>query len=87
MKEKESIAAKKRIVAVLLKGNDVRRDSPFARYIEHDVDMLYREFVANNETRKAIERARNRHRDVRRLSRELWRIRYLLISANQPPKE
>jgi hypothetical protein len=58
MKQKESIAAKKRIVGTLLKGNDVRPDSPFARYIEHDMDSLYRELDANNETRKAIERAR-----------------------------
>jgi len=59
MKEKESIAAKKRIVGMLLKGNDVRRDSPFARYIEHDVDSLYRELDANNDTSRAIERPRN----------------------------
>jgi hypothetical protein len=59
MKVKESIAVKKRIVRMLLKGNDVRPDSPFARYIEHDVDGLYRELDANNDTRRAIERARN----------------------------
>ena len=59
MKEKESIAAKKRIVGTLLKGNDVRPDSPFARYIEHHMDSLYRELDASNQTRKAIEKARN----------------------------
>jgi len=56
---KKNNAAKKRIVGILLKGNDVCPDAPLARIIEYDVDLMFREAAANDETRKAIERARD----------------------------
>jgi hypothetical protein len=56
---KKRAAEKKRSVARLLKGNNVRRDSALARVIHNDVDSLYRELDANDETRRAIERANN----------------------------
>jgi hypothetical protein len=52
---KKHNAVKKRLLGRALK--DVHPESPLAHFIEHNVDQVLREAAANDETRKAIERA------------------------------
>jgi hypothetical protein len=59
MKKKKATAAKITAAKILQRFNERDRDSAFARYIEHDIDSLYHELDANDETRRAIERARD----------------------------